>query len=104
MTAFLWPGAMERLRAKFESELRPGTRVVSHHHAIPGGRRRAVYAPNDVFFYRWPEAQGVPAPLRVGLEPEADPEQEHSDYQEPSREPTCVRAETALVDLFGGHR
>lgn len=66
VTAFLWPGAMERLRAKFESELRPGTRVVSHHHAIPGWTPTVVDAPNHVFFYRWPEAQGVPAPATGG--------------------------------------
>ncbi|EQD41942.1 RNA methylase [mine drainage metagenome] len=35
VTAFLWPGAMARLRPKFEAELGAGARVVSHCHPIP---------------------------------------------------------------------
>ena len=61
VTAFLWPGAMERLRPKFESELRPGARVVSHHHPVPGWSATTVDAENHVYLYRWPEAQAAPA-------------------------------------------
>ncbi len=57
VTAFLWPGAMARLRPKFEAELRPGARVVSHCHAIPGWTPTAYDAATDVYLYRWPEAR-----------------------------------------------
>ncbi len=57
VTAFLWPGAMARLRPKFEAELRPGARVVSHCHAIPGWTPTAYDAETDVYLYRWPEAR-----------------------------------------------
>jgi SAM-dependent methyltransferase len=61
VTAFLWPGAMARLRPKLESELRPGARVVSHCHKIEGWTATAYDRATDVYFYRWPEA-GQPAP------------------------------------------
>ncbi|HTW55049.1 MAG TPA: SAM-dependent methyltransferase [Thermoplasmata archaeon] len=63
VTAFLWPGAMERLRPKLEAELRPGARVVSHHHAVPGWTPTVEDRENHVYLYRWPEAgrpRGVP--------------------------------------------
>lgn len=62
VTTFLWPGAMVRLRPKFERELRAGARVVSHCHPIPGWTA-AVHDPTtDVYLYRWPEAgSAVPA-------------------------------------------
>lgn len=64
VATFLWPGAMARLRPKLESELRPGARVVSHCHAIPGWTP-AVHDPRtDVYLYRWPEAAG-PASART---------------------------------------
>jgi SAM-dependent methyltransferase len=62
VTAFLWPGAMERLRPKFEAELRPGARVVSHCHEVPGWRATVYDRETDVYFYRWPEARGPAAP------------------------------------------
>jgi len=63
VATFLWPGAMARLRQKFESELRPGARVVSHCHPIPGWTV-AVHDPRtDVYLYRWPEARGSPTPV-----------------------------------------
>ena len=56
VTAFLWPGAMERLRPKFERELQPGARVVSHHHPVPGWTATATDPETHVFLYRWPDA------------------------------------------------
>jgi ribosomal protein L11 methylase PrmA len=69
VTAFLWPGAMERLRPKLESELRPGARVVSHHHPVPGWSPAAHDVENRVYLYRWPDARatdGLPAPITDG--------------------------------------
>jgi SAM-dependent methyltransferase len=57
VTAFLWPGAMERLRPKFEAELRPGARVVSHCHKVPGWTPTKYDPSTDVYLYRWPDAQ-----------------------------------------------
>jgi SAM-dependent methyltransferase len=54
VTAFLWRGAMARLRSKFEIELRPGARVVSHVHPVPGWRPLRHDAETDVYLYRWP--------------------------------------------------
>lgn len=56
VTCFLWPGAMERLRPKFEAELAAGTRVVSHHHEVPGWTPTVFDAEAVVYLYRWPEA------------------------------------------------
>lgn len=56
ITAFLWPGAMTRLRPKLESELRPGARLVSHCHPVPGWVAEKHDADTDVYLYRWPEA------------------------------------------------
>ena len=61
VTAFLWPGAMARLRPKLESELRAGARVVSHHHPVPGWTPTAVDAEQHVYLYRWPGAGPAPA-------------------------------------------
>jgi ribosomal protein L11 methylase PrmA len=57
VTAFLWPGAMARLRPKFEAELPPGARVVSHCHAVPGWAPEEYDPKTDVYFYRWPNAR-----------------------------------------------
>lgn len=57
VTAFLWPGAMERLRPKLEAELRPGSRVVSHCHPIPGWVPESYERETDVYLYRWPDAR-----------------------------------------------
>jgi len=56
VTAFLWPGAMARLRPKFEAELRPGTRVLSRCHPILGWTPTQYDRAADVYFYRWPES------------------------------------------------
>lgn len=68
VTAFLWPGAMERLRPKFEAELSPGARIVSHCHAIPGWTVERYERRTDVYLYRWPEAAQAPevAPTATG--------------------------------------
>lgn len=66
VTAFLWPGAMARLRPKFEAELPPGARVVSHCHAVPGWAPEQHDPDTDVYLYRWPAARsGAPAGSRV---------------------------------------
>ena len=56
VTAFLWPGAMARLRPKFESELPSGARVVSHCHRVPGWTAEKYDSTTDVYLYRWPDA------------------------------------------------
>ncbi len=53
VTAFLWPGAMVRLRPKFERELPPGARVVSHCHAIAGWTPELYDPETEVYLYRW---------------------------------------------------
>ncbi len=60
VATFLWPGAMQRLRPKLESQLRDGARVVSHCHPIEGWTPEVHDARNDVYLYRWPQA-GAPA-------------------------------------------
>jgi hypothetical protein len=52
---------MVRLRPKFEAELRPGARIVSHCHKIPGWTPTQYDRETDVYLYRWPEAR-APAP------------------------------------------
>ncbi len=66
VTAFLWPGAMGRLRPKLESELKPGARVVSHCHAVPGWTAQAYDRKTDVYLYRWPEAAAGGTPPATG--------------------------------------
>lgn len=56
ITAFLWTGAMARLKPKFEAELRPGTRIVSHVHPVPGWTPIAHDPETNVYLYRWPQA------------------------------------------------
>lgn len=58
VAVFLWPGAMERLRPRFESQLSPGARVVSHWHPVPGWIPEVADSELRVYFYRWPAAQG----------------------------------------------
>ncbi len=62
VTAFLWPGAMARLRPKLESELRTGARVVSYYHPVPGWTPEKHEAAAQVYLYRWPDAR---APTEV---------------------------------------
>jgi len=57
VTAFLWPGAMARLRPKFESELTPGARVVSYYHEVPGWTPEKYDPETQVYLYRWPVAR-----------------------------------------------
>ncbi len=54
VTAFLWPGAMRRLRPKLERELRPGARVVSHVHPVRAWIPEAYDRETDVYLYRFP--------------------------------------------------
>ena len=61
VTAFLWPGAMERLRPKFEQELGSGARVVSHCHPIRGWTPERYDKATDVYLYRWPAAKQAPS-------------------------------------------
>ena len=56
ITAFLWPGAMARLRPKFEMELPAGARIVSHCHAVPGWTPEKYDKATDVYLYRRPDA------------------------------------------------
>jgi len=62
ITAFLWPGAMAKLRPKLERELKPGTRLVSHVHEVPGWTALRHDTETDVYLYRWPDARDAPAP------------------------------------------
>ena len=57
VAVFLWPGAMERLRPRFESQLPDGARIVSHWHKVPGWTPEVVDADLRVYLYRWPEAR-----------------------------------------------
>jgi len=56
VSAFLWPGAMARLRPKFEQELKPGARVVSRCHKVPTWTPTEYDSTADVYLYHWPEA------------------------------------------------
>jgi len=62
ITAFLWPGAMARLRPKLEAELPPGARLVSHCHPVPGWVAEKHDTDTDVYLYRWPEAAARRSP------------------------------------------
>ena len=61
VAVFLWPGAMERLRPRFESQLAAGARVVSHWHKVPGWTPEVFDEELRVYFYRWPAARGADA-------------------------------------------
>ena len=63
ITSFLWPGAMARLRPKFEAELPAGARVVSHCHPVPGWTPEQYDKSTDVYLYRWP---GSAPPVSTG--------------------------------------
>jgi SAM-dependent methyltransferase len=66
VTAFLWPGAMARLGPKLQRELRPGARLVSHVHPVPGWRPEAYDAETDVYFYRFPPVPDEVRPAARG--------------------------------------
>jgi hypothetical protein len=67
ITAFLWPGAMARLRPKLEAELPQGARVVSHCHSIPGWTAEKHDTDTDVYLYRWPAAVASVPPRTVSV-------------------------------------
>jgi len=62
VAVFLWPGAMERLRPRLESQLPEGARVVSHWHKVPGWTPEVVDSDLRVYLYRWPAARGAASP------------------------------------------
>jgi hypothetical protein len=74
VTAFLWPGANERLRPKFEAELRPGTRVLSRCHPIVGWTPTQYDPAADVYYYRWPEALTAPRLSGPATAPREEPD------------------------------
>jgi len=48
VVCYLFPKGMERLQAKFERELRPGTKVVSNTFAIPGWTPNKIIEAHDI--------------------------------------------------------
>lgn len=46
---YLYPGAMQRLKSKFDKELQPGTLVISHTFAIPGWIPDRTIQANDIY-------------------------------------------------------
>jgi predicted RNA methylase len=54
VAVFLWPAAMERLKPLLEAQLRPGSRVVSHWHAVPGWEPVEYDPVTRVYLYRRP--------------------------------------------------
>jgi cyclopropane fatty-acyl-phospholipid synthase-like methyltransferase len=46
---YLYPAAMERLKDKFEKELKKGTLVVTHSFAIPGWRAKRTIEVDDLY-------------------------------------------------------
>lgn len=49
VVCYLYPGAMLKLKAKFESELKPGALVLSHTFAIPGWKPVKIVEVNDLY-------------------------------------------------------
>jgi ribosomal protein L11 methylase PrmA len=70
---YLFPDVMERLAQKLESELRPGTRVVSCNFSLPGWRYSEVLYPQSslhgdpIYLYHFPEACGSQSIVDVSL-------------------------------------
>ena len=61
VVCYLHPKGMERLKEKFERELRPGTPVISHTFAIPGWKPEKTIQVDDLhhsrlYFYRSQQA------------------------------------------------
>jgi len=60
---YLFPDVMERLARKLETELRPGTRVISCNFPLPGWRYSEVLYPESslhgdpIYCYQFPEAR-----------------------------------------------
>ena len=75
--AFLWPGAMRRLKEKLKRDLRPGTRVVSYYHRITGWKAAEEDGPLRVYVYTIPPVEEPEEPPRrsgpLGLAPGAVP-------------------------------
>jgi len=46
---YLYPGAMLRLKSKFENELQPGSWVISHTFSVPGWEPVATYEVSDLY-------------------------------------------------------
>jgi hypothetical protein len=62
---YLYPGAMRRLRAKFEDELAAGALVLSHGFVVPGWTPAVVRTADDaygtkVYLYRMPPVTAAP--------------------------------------------
>lgn len=49
VVCYLYPGAMETLREKFEAELRAGSLVISHTFAVPGWEPERVVEVSDLY-------------------------------------------------------
>jgi hypothetical protein len=49
IVCYLYPGAMEKLKGKFEQELKPGTFVLSHTFAVPGWAPVKLLYANDLY-------------------------------------------------------
>lgn len=49
VVCYLYPGAMKRLREKFETELPAGALVLSHTFAVPGWTAKQVIELNDLY-------------------------------------------------------
>lgn len=59
VVCYLYPGAMQRLKDKFERELKPGCWVVSHTFAVPGWQACTMHEVDDlyrtkIYLYRMP--------------------------------------------------
>ncbi len=49
VVCYLYPGAMERLKTKFEQELKPGTWVLTHTFGVPGWEPLAQAVADDIY-------------------------------------------------------
>ncbi len=49
VVCYLYPGAMRKLKEKFEKELRPGSHVISNTFAIPGWTPYDTWIANDLY-------------------------------------------------------
>ncbi|NGX42362.1 MAG: hypothetical protein K940chlam7_00642 [Chlamydiae bacterium] len=49
IVCYLYPGAMRRLKSKFEKELKPGTWVISNTFAIPGWEPMRIEETGDIY-------------------------------------------------------
>ncbi|MCE2982569.1 MAG: class I SAM-dependent methyltransferase [Parachlamydia sp.] len=49
LICYLYPGAMERLKEKFEKELKPGTWVLTHTFSIPGWKPLKIAYADDLY-------------------------------------------------------